>query len=622
MRLPRLTTLSPVARLGIAVFAFLLLNLAVGAILPDLRLDLTAERLYTLSPVSRDILTELNEPITLRFYVSQGILDTSGPYAAYANHVEELLDVYRRRSRGHIKIEIVNPEPFSAEEDRAIGFGLKPVPIDSAGGQGFFGIAGTNSTDDTELIPYLAPEREPFLEYDLTKLIQGLASPKKPVIGLLDGGHELDGSEGGNAAMEQVKQLFSVRNLSADITSIDPAISVLLIVHPRGFNPGLRYAIDQFVLGGGHALIFVDPEAETAGTEDSRTGAIQGGGTSDLPDLFKAWGIGYDPLHVVGDWSQALRIEAQSLGRQVVTDYPPYIAVTPPYLKADDPVTGNLKVVNLMTAGALSPLPGATTSFTPLIKSSPQSALIETLDASSLTDPLEITHKYHPGGEEAAGYTLAARITGSVATAFPNGPPSGKPAATPLKESVKPTTLIVVADSDLLADRAWIDVRQSGGGPNGGTVGIPYAGNGDFLINALENLTGSPALSSLRGRGMATRRLTRLDNLQRDAEDEFRASEDSLARKLDTIRKQLATVTPGTNDKALLGAERQETIRRFHNEMAETRRELRDVQHDLRRTIDHLIGRIRLLDIMLVPVLVVLAAVFHAWRERRRVRTI
>jgi ABC-type uncharacterized transport system involved in gliding motility auxiliary subunit len=605
-----LQALSPPAKLGAAIAAFLLLNLAATLILPDARLDLTADRLYTLSPVSRDILADLKEPITLRFYVSQGVTDASGPYAAYANRVEELLDVYRRRSHGKLTVEIVNPEPFSADEDRAIGFGLKPIPLDSAGNQGFFGIAGTNSTDDTELIPYLAPEREAFLEYDLTKLIQSLATPQKPVIGLLDG---TGGLNQGNVAMEQARQLFSVRTLSSDLTSIDPAISVLMLVHPKNLAAGPRYAIDQFVLNGGHALIFVDPEAETASPTDSRASGLRDGGASDLPDLFKAWGIGYDPLHVVGDWSQAMRIQAESLGRQVVTEYPPYIAVMPPYLKADDPVTGNLKSLNMITAGALTALPGATTSFTPLIESSPQAALIETLDASSLTDPLEITRKYHPGDQS---FTLAARLTGKVATAFPAGPPAelkGKTSGPVLKESVKPTVLIVVADSDLLADRAWVDVRETGGGE----MATPYAGNGDFLVNALENLTGSPALSVLRGRGLITRRLTRLDNLQRDAEAEFRASEESLARKLDTIRKQLASVTPTGDDKALLGAERQEAIRRFHNEMAETRRALRDVQHDLRRTIDRLIGRIRLIDILAVPVLVVLAAILYAWRERR-----
>ena len=432
----RLKTLSPGAKLGLAIVAFLVLNLLVGAVLPDFRLDLTADRLYTLTPVSRDILADLPEPITLRFYVSQGITDTSGPYAAYATRIEELLDVYRRRAHGQIKVEIVNPEPFSPEEDRASGFGLKPVPLDAAGGQGFFGLAGTNSTDDTELIPYLAPEREAFLEYDLTKLIQALSMPKKPLIGLLDGTHELDGSEGPNAALEQVKQLFTVRMLSSDVTVIDPAIAVLLLVHPKNLNPGLRYAIDQYVLGGGHALIFVDPEAETAGSADPRTGGIQGGGTSDLPDLFRAWGIGYDPLHVVGDWSQALRIQAQSLGRQVVTDYPPYIAVTPPYLKADDPVTGNLKSINMITAGALTQLGGRRRQFHAADPVQPAGGADR--DAGCLIPHRSagITRKYHPGE---ASFTLAARLVGSFATAFPNGPPDKvKMTAPQLQESTKP----------------------------------------------------------------------------------------------------------------------------------------------------------------------------------------
>ena len=595
--------------LALAVVAFLAVNLAAGLALGSARLDLTSGRLYTLSPVTRGIIRDMHEPVRLRFYASPALVDVSGRYAQYAEHVRELLKQYARRSHGKITVEMIAPEPYSTEEDRAAGFGLRSVPFNNEGDQGYFGIAATNTTDQIEAIPFLTPEREAFLEYDLTRLVETLQTVKKPVVGLLDG----TGTAGSWASFDQLRQLFTLRTLEANTPVIDRSIAVLVLVHPKDLPPLTLFAIDQFVLAGGHALVFVDPDAESI----NAPGMPPGDGASDLPELFKSWGISYNPGKVAADWDQAMRIQAVSAGREVVTEFPPYIAVKPPYLNAADPITGDLKVVDLVTSGALEKAAGAQTQFTPLIQTSPHAALVDTPDATAQADPLALLSRYQPG---TASLTLAARIEGNLSSAFPNGPTQARtvPSGPYLKTSAKPAEIVVVADADMLSNPSWVEMREVGGQK----VAIPFASNGDFLTGAVENLTGTAALSSLRGRGVASRPLVRLEDMERQADAQFRATQEELSRRLEEIQRQLLTLFGATGKPSasapVLNERQQETMRRFRTEMNETRRKLRDVQHDLNSDIEHLETRIRIVDIGAMPLAVILAAVLFAWHKRRR----
>ena len=609
--------------LGLGLVIFLAVNLVAGLTLGSVRLDLTQSRIYSLSPVTADILKSLKEPITLRFYVSPALRDASGRYANYADHVQTLLNQYARLGHGKIQVETVAPEPFSPEEDRAFGFGLRGVPIDEEGSQTYFGIVGTNSTDRTETIPFLTPEREVFLEYDLTRLVSTLQQVKPPVVGLIDGA----GTSGASwSAMAEARHQFTVRTLNADTTMIDPTTAALMIVHPRDLSPGETFAIDQYVLNGGHVLAFVDPDAETVapGGDAMSMGSAPAGGSSDLPGLFKAWGIAYDATKTAADWDQAMRIQAESFGRPTVVDYPPYIAAKPPFLKPDDPVTGDLKIVNMITPGALAHVEGAASVFTPLIQTSPHAALVESSDAVAAADPLAFLAKYKPGNQP---LVLAARVTGQFTTAFPNGLPKDAHAPPPpkdgyLKASAKPAEIIVAADVDMLSDHSWTDTRDIGGQQ----IQIPFASNGDFLINALESLTGRTGLSSLRARGVASRPLTRLAALERAADDRYRATQESLSRKLEQTQRQLLALSGGqSRDKAaasasapVLNDKQQDALRDFRAEMMETRSQLRDVQRDLHRDIDRLEARLKVVDIGLMPLAVVIFAILMAVAGRLR----
>ena len=485
---------------------------------------------------------------------------------------------------------------------------------------------GTNSTDQTETIPFLAPEREVFLEYDLTKMIAALATPVKPVIGLMDGAGTSSKEQGQVwSAVDQVRQLFTVRMIPLEADRIDPTVSVLIIVHPKNLSPATLFAIDQYIVAGGHALVFVDPDAESVAPPMSElmNSGISGGGASDMPILFKAWGIVYNPAKIAADWDQAMRIEAESNGRTVVTEFPPYIAVKPPYLKTDDPVTGDLKIINMVTSGALMQKEGATTVFTPLIQTSPHAALADVADAAINADPLAFISKYKPGNET---LTLAARIVGPIVSAYPEGPPKDPHAAKPpvpgpyLKEAVKPAEIIVAADVDMLSDHSWVEMRDM----MGQRIAMPFASNGDFVINALESLTGSTALSSLRARGVASRPLSRVQELQRIADDRYQATAESLSQKLDETRRQLLTLSAPKSQGVqpagvpVLSDEQQEAVKRFRSEMVETRQQLRDVQRDLRHDIDRLETRIKILNIVVMPMTIVVFALLVAFGGIRR----
>src|SRR5882762_876308 len=262
------------------------------------RLDLTAERLYTLSPGTRHTLARIDEPITLRFYYSTRLGDEVPSYGVYAQRVREPLDQYVAAAHGKIRLELYNPQAFSDAEDRAVAFGLKGVPLDAQGEQVYFGLAATNSTDDQQIVAFFAPDRERFLEYDLTKLVHALAFPKKTVVGLMT---PLP-LEGDTMAMmrgrpsqpmtviEQLQQLDQVKSLASDIDAIPADIDVLMLVHPQKLPEKTLFAVDQFVLKGGKALVFVDPLSEFQVLHPSQLNPPGSPTASNLERLFKSWG--------------------------------------------------------------------------------------------------------------------------------------------------------------------------------------------------------------------------------------------------------------------------------------------------------------------------------------------
>jgi ABC-type uncharacterized transport system involved in gliding motility auxiliary subunit len=646
------------ARRGRALAAILCIALilvsvnVIAAYLPPVRLDLTQGRLYTLSPGTRHTLARIGEPITLRFYYSARLGDTVPAYAVHQRRVRELIDQYVAAARGKIRLEVFDPQPFSDAEDQAVAFGLQGVPLDGRGEQVYFGLAGTNSTDDRQVVAFFSPDRERFLEYDLTKLVHSLAVPKRSVVGLIsflplegDRAAILAGRPSAPMAIvTQLDQLDTVKRLGPDIDAIPPEIDVLMLVHPQHLSDKTLFAIDQFVLKGGRALVFVDPFSELAARQPNRRGMPGASPASELEPLFKSWGIELVPRVVAADRKNAARVNIPVPGRGAeAADYVAWLDLHGADLSRRDTITADLDHLALATAGIIRPLPKATTTLEPLITTSVESMQIPVEKVMGMPDVGELLADFKPSGQR---YTLAARVSGMVATAFPAGPPrpaenpgaekpaAGKPgppkpgAATPppaakwLARSTQPINVVVVADTDLLADAFWVQTENFFGRP----VLVPTADNGDFVANAIDVLAGGEDLIGLRSRGTAARPFAVVERIRHAAESRYSAEKQALQTRLKDTEAKLASLT-GSREAgaaATLSPNQAKAIDQFRVDLVETRRQLRAVQAALRRDIARLKAWLEFVDIALVPIVVAIVAVVLATvrLRRRRRRTV
>jgi len=633
----------------VAAFAlFFAVNVASNQGLRDARLDLTQARLYTLSDGTRNVLKGLQEPITLRFFFSDKLATQAPQIKQYGQRVRELLERYAALSGGKLRLEVIDPEPFSEAEDRAVAAGIQAVSLGQSGQNFYFGLVATNSVDQQESIPFFQADKEQFLEYDLTKLIYGLNNPKKPSIAII-GSLPLEYGPGGiMAAMRgqaqpylvlgQVKQFFDAKVLEApkpeDITD---KFDTIVLAHPKDLSDEAQYAIDQFVLKGGRLIAFVDPYSETmAAMPNPMTGQPMPGGDSGslLPKLFQSWGVDIEPKFVA-DLSLAQRVQTGRQGAGAIADYIPWLALTEAQMSHDDIITAQITSINVASAGAIMKREGGTTTITPLMQSSKNAMLMDVADLRGDPNPQALAEKFKATGET---YTLAARITGPAKTAFPDGPPAPKAddkkdgekkeaaAPTPqVKESAKPINVVLVADADLLDDRFWVRTQQM----FGQSLYVPIAANADFLVNAIDNLSGSGDLIGLRSRGKSQRPFLVIEELRRSADQQYQARERALQKKLDETEKQIAELqskagTGGSGTNALVSAEQQAAIEGLRAEILTTRKELRNVQRELNRDIEKLQLGVKFINIGLVPLLAALVAIGLgiAWRRRRFVRSV
>ena len=603
-----------VAGIVLAVILFVALNVYGSLALRGLRLDLTQNRQFTLSSGTEQLLAKLDEPITLRFYASRALRDANPFLGSYADRVHDLLRSYAEASNGKIAVEYLDPEPFSPEEDRAVGFGLEPLSLEGGSSAGYLGIAGTNSTDDVDVLPMLSPEREPFLEYDLTRMVNNLANPDKPVVALVTG-LPLNADPAMQyqpwQVMQELNQFFEVRVQEGDIDRFAEDIGALLLVHPQALSEKTLYAIDQFVMRGGKVLVFVDPHSEAQAMRQQQPG-MPADTFSNLEKLFPAWGIDFDPNKVVGDPQSARQVSFPSGGREQVVDYLPWLSLDRGHLAAGEVVTAELNRVNLGTAGALAKHEGATTTFTPLIRSSADAMAIPADKVRLFPDPMALIRDFKPGGKE---QVMAARVSGPLKSAFGDKAPEdvvAEPAH--LGETSSPAQIIVVADTDLLDDRNWLSMI-------GQQVAIPIADNANLVANALDYLVGSEALTSLRGREVTVRPFTKVAEIRRASEAQYRAKEQELLQRLNELQGKLSSMRVGEgDDPSLLSEAQRKEIDGFRSQLLDTRRELRDVQLALRQDIERLRDRTRFLNIAAVPLLVAAAAIVIALFRRVRYR--
>ena len=602
----------------LALLAFLAFNVFAGIALRGPRLDLTENRQFTLSAGTREMLDGIEEPVRLRFYASSSLRETNPYLWTYAQQARDTLESFASASGGKVDLQIIDPQPFSQEEDRAVGAGLQPIQgTDQT--VAFLGVAGSNTTDDTDAIPVLSPDRERFLEYDLTRLVYNLSRPDKPTLGIITG-LPLEGTEQNGQQpyqiLTQLRQFYNVKMLTGEEYTIDPSIDVLMLVQPDDLPEQNLYAIDQFVMRGGHVLALVDPFSESAQAATQ----VAGDFSAKIDGLLRSWGVELVKDRIVGDPDAARQVSLpQEGGRQQVLPYLPWLSLTPANVDQSEPAVADLDVVNLMSAGALRPIADATTTFQPLLQTGPNAALLDAAPIRAYPDPVAILRTFQPGGQR---LTLAARITGSAHSAYTAPPLSSDPAAPDpksyLAQSAQPLNVVVIADSDLLEDQAWL-APPSAPGAAGVT---PVAANADLVLNLLDTLAGSDILLSLRGRDIALHPFTRIVALQRAADATYRVKEEELNRDLQDVQAKLQNLGAiGQDQDGLVLTEAQEDeVQGFRARMLELRGELRSVQLALRQDIERLQSRLTLLDILVVPFLVGILALLVAVIRRARTR--
>jgi len=638
-------TLISLTGLLVAAILFVAVNIVANLGLRTApRIDLTEQKLYTLSEGTENVIASIKEPITLRLFYSSKLANELPQIKVYAQRVRDLLEQYASRAGGKIRLEVIDPEPYTEAEDRAVAAGVQGAPLDAnAASQFYFGLVGTNTADKQEVIAFFQQEREPFLEYDLTRLVYALTDPKKPVLGLMSEIQMQYGPGGMMAAMRgqgqphilynQLKEVFTVTSVAPDAKVIPDDVTVLMVVHPKAMSEETQYAVDQFAMRGGRVILMVDPHYES---DQSQQQAMMGmpnmeGKTSNLPRLMKTWGVEMDDKKFVGDRSTAIRVNAGE-GKRAAVDYVAWMQIGAGNRNRDDITTGEIGTINLASAGALKTVEGATTTITPLLFSSADQAELIDVDKIRIRpNPETLLAEFKPSGER---YTIAARITGPAKSAFPEGPPpppakkEGEEAPADdkkdeagrkphLAQSSGPINVVVVADVDMIEDRFWVRVQDF----FGQRMAVPFASNADLLVNTVDSLSGSNDLITLRSRGRSDRPFEAINALRRQAGQEFVAREQELQQKLLETEKQVAELQSKrkSGSGALMTPEEQAAVDNFRQEMLRTRRELREVQYNLNRSVEQLTTWIKFANIGLMPVVIAVFAIgLGAVRERRR----
>ena len=643
----------------LSVAVALLVSVGLISALPSIRIDLTEDDLFSLADGTRNIVSGLEEPIELLFFYSESATEDQPQIRSYGTRVQELLREIVIASGGNLVLSIVDPEPFSEEEDLATQYGVQPVPV-TQGGQGiYFGLVAVELDNEkdpalraSETMPLIRPDQEQFLEYEFMQLVTRVANPDLKVVGLLttldiDGGFDPMTGQATQQWMitDYIRQLYDLRRIETDTEIIEEDVDILMIVHPEGLSEQTLYAIDQHVMRGGETFVFLDPTADSMVSRSERGSMIPAGMRSDLPGLLEAWGVDYASDKVLTDNTLALRVQMGQGSRPVA--HIGMIGANRTALAGDDIITRRLENLNLSSVGALAPRDGATTRFEPLIQSSSDAMLMNASLLEDVLDPSVLFDEFVSANER---YTIAARVSGVISSAFPEGRPVSKDAAADaseeeaeadddndsdeariekassdsdtmeahLSQTSGETNILLFADTDVLTDRLWVQVAQF----MGQRIPQPYANNGDFVINALDNLSGGADLVSIRSRGRYSRPFERVVKLQREADDRLRTEEAALLERLAETEEQLAALNTDEGGQLLgqLTPEIQTEIDRFNAELLDTRRSLRDVQFQLTADIEALGSNLKWFNTAAIPMLLTVIALFMSLTRARRRR--
>jgi ABC-type uncharacterized transport system involved in gliding motility auxiliary subunit len=615
---------------SVGIVLMLIIVIAVNVItgVKPVRVDMTQEKAYTLSDGTRAVLKKLDTPVKIRFYCTQS--ETATPDTVYlkdyARKVEDLLQEYKQVAGKNLVIEKFDPQPDSDAEDSARLDGLEPQPLQGVGNF-YLGLA-VSLADERVALPFLQPNRERQLEYDITRAIARVFAPEKPTVGIMSAlpvfGEPMNpmmmqmGQQGASAwtLVSQLQQDFNVKHIEMTADKIDDDVKVLVVIHPKDISDKAQFAIDQFVLRGGKLIAFLDAQSAVASRQRNPLSGEMGGASSSLDKLLKAWGVQFDPSNVVADLNFKMQLRGQN-GQP--TEAPAFLALTSEGVNTNDIVTSELGSIWLPMCGAFMGEPVAGLKETVLLNSTKDSQLVDSFMASMGGE--SVLNGFKPSG---VNYKLAIRLTGKFKTAFPDGEPVCKSdtnsmakVADSLKESKTETSVVLFGDADLLADDFSLRKIES---PFGLMIS-PMNANLDLAQNLVEQMAGDSNLIGVRSRATLSRPFTRIKKLEAEAEARGQAKITELQQSLQETQEHLSELQAQKKDKDqrfILSPEQQAEVENFRKKQAEVSKELKQAQKDLRKEVVSLETRLEWLNILAMPLGVTAAGIGIAVIKRKK----
>jgi ABC-type uncharacterized transport system involved in gliding motility auxiliary subunit len=577
----------------IASIAFILCIVIANNFFGNVRLDLTSNKIYTLSDGTKKILANIDDKIVVKFFYSEQAASSMPEIHNYANRIKGLLKQYTKLSERKIEIELIDPKSFSEEEDRALEFGIQPIPLSQNSNQNvYFGAVFLGSTDEIITIPIFDPARESFLEFDLTKTIYELNNPKSFKIGLLS----WIPSANEYIIFEQLRKQYEIKQLDTKIKQIPNDIDILFVVHPANIDANTEYAIDQFVLKGGKTIVFVDPNSELASIEPK---------DSNLPSLFNNWGIEFSKEQVIEDKKNALQVNVPSKTRSINNLV--WLGLKKEDTNREEIITANLNKVNFITTGYFQDKNNDNgLNLIPLVRSSNESMVISADKIRFLKDPEILFRDFKSTNQS---YILAAALTGKAHSAFPNK----KDNKDHLDQSTDNINVILVADTDMLNDVFWIQKQRM----YEKDIEVQISDNGPFVFNIVDVFSGSNDLITLRSRRVIERPFELVDNIKNEANAKFLVEEDRLKDKLLKIQEDLEMLKKSDSSNNLIDETQRSLILKAQEELLTTRKELRRVQHNLNTEIATIETIIRIINISILPFIIIVLSFIVPARLRK-----
>ena len=595
--------------IALAVLLFFVFNAFNHLVFKDARLDLTEGQLYTLSEGSLSLVQGIEEPVQLYFFFSEAASRDLTPIRTYADRVESMLEEFALASNGMLFVERIDPAPFSEAEDEAAAFGLQAVPVSATGDALYFGLAGSDALDNVETIPFFQPDREMFLEYEISQLIDRLARPKREVVGLISTlpvtnqvNPQTFQPEPGWQSILSLEDTVTLESIDVSAEEIPEGLAALVLIHPKSLSDQMKTALVRYLASGGKVIAFLDPLAEMDRAAASpMMPSLPSGQASSLNWLTRALGVQMREAEVLGDPQLALSVSTPS---GAPTRHLAILGLSNAQLNSESIVTAQLDSLNFASAGFFD-IDSPTVAVETLIESSEFANGIAASQLQFLQNPEDLMQSFSQGSE---ALPIAVRLSG------PTTLETGLEGDAPVE--VSNLDLILVSDTDVLSDRLWVQVQNF----FGQQVATAFADNGSLLTNLVDYFTGSQDLISVRSRGRFTRPFEVVQSLRREAETRYLASAEQLQLELNETERQLADLESQQESDGVLrlSDEQEAALVRFQDEKLRIRKALRDVRHRLDQDIDQLGGQLKLLNIIVLPILLTLMLAMAAWAQLRK----